>query len=398
MTALRSFMADLLERCGAALEDTGDGTLTVMPPAALRKTWQWPDLVTLAFDGAAVPGAIGVGLEDDWIDRLGALLGEEGRLAARLLPAPEGQPPPDAERALTRGLALGNAVWRLDSVTPGWTALLLLVFRSTAISDERRESLLSLGFNCATGAVLDDGTLAALDLALAQAQPWQGPQADHLAAAGPVWSGAEIAARARPLLERRVAADLAPFLAAMRRRLARDAERVHAYHDDLRRAALLKQAGLARAAEAAAADTRTAAALAREGQRITAIEREYAAKLDDLRRNYALAVDVGWVQGLVVVTPVQRLALRVRRRKGERLLAIDWLSALRRLEPPRDEHDGDAGIARLACDAALHLTAPAGQAPCAACGRAFCRVCHPAGCPRCAAPASGDGTAASDDA
>jgi Zn finger protein HypA/HybF involved in hydrogenase expression len=38
---------------------------------------------------------------------------------------------------------------------------------------------------------------------------------------------------------------------------------------------------------------------------------------------------------------------------------------------------------RLVCDDKLHLTDPAGQAPCAACGKPFCRVCFPAACPRC---------------
>ena len=71
----------------------------------------------------------------------------------------------------------------------------------------------------------------------------------------------------------------------MRRRLDRDRDRVHAYHDDLRGASLKRLAALAGPhGEKAEADRR------RETLRVAAIEREYPAKLDDLRHNYALRV------------------------------------------------------------------------------------------------------------
>jgi hypothetical protein len=49
----------------------------------------------------------------------------------------------------------------------------------------------------------------------------------------------------RPLLDSRVKSELEPFLRAMRRRLERDRNRVHGYHDDLRRASLKRLAALA---------------------------------------------------------------------------------------------------------------------------------------------------------
>jgi 2-polyprenyl-6-methoxyphenol hydroxylase-like FAD-dependent oxidoreductase len=51
---------------------------------------------------------------------------------------------------------------------------------------------------------------------------------------------------------------------------------------------------------------RPTATAAREEMRVAAIEREYRAKLDDLRRNYALRVMVEWVQTLELYVPVQR--------------------------------------------------------------------------------------------
>jgi hypothetical protein len=386
MSELRDFVAELLERRGAVVDRDASGLLQVMAPDALRTAWNWPELAQLGFDGVAPPGAIAIGLEDDWIERLGALLGEDGRLAARLLPAPEGRTPA-AEDLLGRTLDLGNAVWRPAGGDPGWTWILLLAFRIAAMSDEKRESLVWLAINCGTSAVLDAQGVAALRGALAQQQAWQVPAPDQAAAAGPVWTGDAIAARLRRPLARRVDEDLAPFVAAMRRRLARDAARIHAYHDDLLRTSRSRLDALRRAGGARAPDARSTAAIAREERRAEAIQRDYVAKLADLRNNYALAVDVSWVQGVAIATPVHRLRATIRRRKGERTLAIDWLPALRRVEPPvddwQDSPDSD-GFARLACDERLHLVAPAGLAACASCGRPVCRACHPGGCPRCA--------------
>jgi len=164
----------------------------------------------------------------------------------------------------------------------------------------------------------------------------------------------------------------------MQRRLARDHTRLYGYHDDLRRESLRRLVVL-EGAEGAKAD----ADRARELQRIAAIEREYRAKLDDLRHNYALRVTVDWIQTLELFLPVQRLEVLIRRRKGERLIHLDWhpLARLAELAPC----DWGLGLnsTRLVCDERLHLTEPAGQDPCPGCAKSFCRACHRAACPRC---------------
>lgn len=412
MSALREFVADLLESEGAVVEPVEPDGLDVMVPDRLRSAFGWPELARLGFGAAAPPGAIPIGLEDDWLDRLGALLENRGRFAERQLPQLDGAAPPnDPERSIDRELVLPNAVWRLKSVAPGWSRCLLLAFRYTAVSDEKREGLVWLGFNCSTGAVLDDELILALRRSLdetasrsaelpdAGADDWLLPEPDAIRAAGPMWDAATIAARTGPLLDRIVREDLEPFIAAMRRRLDRDRRRVHAYHDDLRRAAFVKLASLERQTgegktgerksgnkrPAGKDGDKIASAIERERLRIAAVEREYAAKLDDLKHNYALSVEVAWVQALVLVVPVQRHTLLIKRRKGERTIAMDWHTAARRMEPaPSDWGDG-AGSERFVCDDQLHLTAPEGQAPCPSCGKPFCRACHGA-CPRCRKP------------
>ena len=161
-----------------------------------------------------------------------------------------------------------------------------------------------------------------------------------------------------------------PFLTGMRRRLERDRKRVHAYHDDLRSASVKRLAALARAG-----GDRADAERRRETLRVEAIEREYRAKLDDLRHNYALRVTVEWVQALELYVPVQRLDVLIRRRKGERVVQLDWHPLVKAAELPLCEAGFGRDRVRLVCDEKLHLTDPGGQEPCLSCGKPFCRAC-----------------------
>jgi hypothetical protein len=378
MSELRDFVADLLERRGAAVEALGSDRLEVLAPAPLQRQLGWPELTHLGFGMQHAPGTVAIALEGDWLDRFGALLADEGRwseLEVRL-PTPV-RPPSDPERLLDRILDLPNATWRLQGMSATWTRCLMLAFRLTALSDEKREKLIWLGFNLGTGAVISD-ILAQLRPALAQTSDWHVPDAATKRLAGPGWSAPTLVARLRPLLEREARDSMEPFLRAMRRRLERDRDRVYAYHNDLRDASLRRLAALNRThGDRAEADQR------RETLRVEAIEREYRAKLDDLRRNYALRVTVEWVQALEIYVPVQRFEVLIRRRKGVRMIRLDWHPLVRTLERPLCEAGLGLDRVRLVCDDKLHLTDPAGHGPCDSCGKPFCRACLPLGCPRC---------------
>jgi len=379
MGALRDFVADIVENEGAAVEPVEPDGLDVIVPEALRAAMGWPEFARLGFGATLPAGAMPIGLEGDWLDRFGALLGEHGRFAELQLAAADTiTPPGDPERLLARALELPNAVWRLRGARPAWTRCLLLAFRYSAISDEKRDGLIWLGFNQGTGVVLDSDLCEQLRTLSAGVLDWHGPEPDIRRAAGPAWDAATVAARIGPLVEHHVRRDLGSFLTAVRRRLDRDRGRIHEYHDDLRRTAQVKLAALGSApGEKAEADRK------RETLRIAAAEREYAAKLDDLRHNYALRVTVDWIQGLTLFVPVQRYDVLIKRRKGERTVRIDWHPAVRKIEPPPSDWGLGVGRARLVCDDHLHLTDPSGQAPCPSCSKAWCRACHSAACPRC---------------
>lgn len=378
MGALRDFVSEVLEMEGSAVEAVEPDGLEVLAPGPLRTAMGWPELVRLGFGAELPAGATAVGFEGDWLDRFGTLLGDRGRWAERQFVLPG--PPPrihDPARLLDHAIEFPNAVWRLQEVSAAWTRCLLLAFRYTAVSDEKREGLVWLAFNQGTGAVIDAFAPRLRSLLAADAE-WQVPDPEVRRAAGPAWDASVLDGRVKPLIKHSLRNEVEPFLRTMRRRLDRDRNRIHQYHSDLHLLAQKKLAALAGSVGEKAENDRK-----REMLRVAAIEREYAAKLGDLRHNYALRVSVEWVQGLELFVPVQRFQVLVKRRKGEKLMRLDWHPSVRLMEPPPSDWGLGIGRSRLVCDDQLHITDPAGQSPCPSCGRAWCRACHPTACPRC---------------
>jgi hypothetical protein len=369
---MQGFVTDLLRHEDALVDPIEPDGLEVLAPVAVQRVLGLGEFSRLGFGTTMPSGAQRVGLEGDWLDRFGRLLGARGRWTRRVLTA-DAKMPGDPERVLGHELVLDNATFRLLGVTPAWTRYLVMDFRASAVSDEKRDFITRLGVNLATGA-LPDGVIAAL-------RPFLDRSDDTDAAAPretdlpPVWDRARVAGLVEKAVPPRLDAALDPFIKGLLRRLARDQDRLHRYHNDLhheamRRAVVLPDGDPKRV---------------REEQRAAAIAREYRAKLDDLSRQYATRVTVEWVQTLELVMPVHRLNVQIRRRKADRMIGLDWNPLARRLEPPVCEATAGMERPRLVCDDALHLVVPAGLAPCAGCGRPFCRACHADACPKCGA-------------
>jgi hypothetical protein len=105
MGALRDFVADMLEIEGAAIEPVEPDGLEVLASEPLRAAMGWPEFARLGFAATLPVGAIPIGLEGDWLDRFGTLLGERGRFAERqLVVAGNIAAPSDPQRLLDRAL------------------------------------------------------------------------------------------------------------------------------------------------------------------------------------------------------------------------------------------------------------------------------------------------------
>ena len=375
MGRLQRFVADLLTAEGALVEPIEPEGLDVLASPAVQSALGVAEMCRLGFGTTLPSDAQRVGLETDWLDRFARLMGERGRWARHIL-RPELRALSDTERVLGHELALDNATFRLLGVTPAWTSYLILDFHYSAVSDDKRDGVLRLGVNQATGALPD----AVLDAVA----PWL--EGDDVAQAGPdaadlppAWHRQRVLDLVAHALPARLDTALAPFVKGLQRRLGREQDRLYDYHNDLYRTASRRAAGLAEADPGRP----------REALRIAAIAREYQAKLDDITRQYAMRVTVAWTQTLVLEMPVQRFEVQIRRRKAERTILLDWNPLARRLESPVCEFSFSTERPRLACDDAVHLVAPAGLGPCIGCGKPFCRACHRGTCPKCGAASGG---------
>jgi predicted HD phosphohydrolase len=363
----RNFAARLLEHEGALVEAIEPEGLEAMLPEKLQQALRAPEFLRLGFGAELPDGAQRASLESDWLERFGQLLDERGR-ALRFAASAVAPPPGHLERTVEHNVVLQNAVYRLSQIEPAWTRYLIFIFRYTAISDEKREGVIKFGFNLVNASAIDpmvDQLLAAaLDEDATEAVTK--PAVSQLPAD---WTAERLKRAVRQALPVRVRAHLRQFVNGMQRRLDRDLERVHEYFSGLRQESwrkLKKQKGDA----------------AREQLRIEAAEREYLAKVADLKQKYDLRVKVELVQTLEFVSQVQRVELAIKRRKGERKLALDWNPIARQLDPPPCEWSFVAEGARVVCDDRLHIVSPAGHAPCPQCGKEYCRVCARR-CPKC---------------
>ena len=314
-------------RSSKPLEPDG---LEVLAPEPLQKAMGWPELTRLGFGAERRPGAIPIGLEGDWLDHFGALLGGRGRWSERQASAAcrrsgaerPGAPARARARSAERGLAFPGHDRDVGALPDADLSLHRPVRREA-------RGLVWLGFNLGTGAVVDESLLRAAAL---RRCPMAGARSGNRCrrrrteqrgrAGATAQSGlrATLEARVRPLLDhagpRRAWSRFCAPCAAGSSATATVSTPITTTCAARRSSGsvLLPRAE----GERAEADRR------RETLRVEAIEREYRAKLDDLRHNYALRVTVEWVQALDLYVPVQRLDVLIRRRKGERMIRLDW--------------------------------------------------------------------------
>ncbi|MBF0448850.1 MAG: hypothetical protein HQL67_11670 [Magnetococcales bacterium] len=377
---LRNFAANLLEHSGAVIERIEPSGLEVLSPPEVRDVLSLPELARLGFAPELPLNAERVGLESNWLDRFQELLGRRGQWA-RLVLNPGYAPPSNPERTLEHAMSLQNATYRMQLATPARTRYLILIFRYTALSEEKREGIVRIGFNLSNGATMD-GWLEELWPTLFTREtvtPFQDTTGLPIESSMPeIWAARKLHDILQRALSARVEHRLERFVQGLNRRQERDLERLHDYFSDMRREILQRMAKGARGAGAEPQEEQTL-----QQTRLESIEREYRNKVVDLRQKYAMNVETKFIQALLLEMPVYRLAFLIKRRKGERRFHLDWNPMVRKLETPPCEYSFTWNTERMVCDDNLHLVSPEAHAGCPNCNKLFCRACHADKCPRC---------------
>ena len=369
MQQLRRRPADERRRAGRADRARGAGGAGAAAGAAGAGRGR-----TVAGSASAArcrPGRSGSGSRATGSTASAGCSGDSGRCDAARAATRIAGAPSDPERVLEHALVLDNATFRLLGVEPAWTRYLVLDFRFAALSDEKRDGVLRLAINLATGA-MPDAVFEPIAPWLEARRP--GSTLPDDADLPPAWERR----RVLDLVARRPAVRLDATLAPSSRACGGDwaatrsgctptmticigrpcAASARCSEDDPERPAR-GAAGRGDRARISCQDSTISRASMRCGSRSIGCRR--------------------WSS----MMPVQRFAVQIRRRKAQRVIHLDWNPLARRLESPVCEFSCGAERPRLVCDDAMHLVTPAGLAPCASCGRPFCRACHPERCPKC---------------
>jgi hypothetical protein len=342
------FVAAELGARGALIERGDDGAVAVLP-AELAGRLAVPEAIMLA--DAARDGAIGCGLGAPLLDRLVT----EVRATVPVASVTWLAEPPRAAVAerLADRLVVRNGVADVLGVAHASATYLAGVFAWTAEADDRYQGLAMVVAHAATGGEPDAVSVAAISALIGGDDARVADERDARAALGGVAT-----------IARRGALAIGPRLdevgAAVARRRDRERARIDEYFGSLIAEARKPRRQVARDAIAA---------------RVAALHAEHAAKLRDLTARYTLRVRIEPVALAALAMRVAEIRIRLRRRKGERELALHvppgarTPDALACVACPSTTH------APLLCDDALHVLCET-CAPEAG-GRPRCPACRP---------------------
>ena len=354
MIGIVDWARDLLVSRGALVEAEDAGALRALLPAELAEALESREWLSLRFGADA-----GANDENEWLDRLSRLLPREARVVNARLRRPDLVPPVDAARALDRGLALQNGIYRVVEDYQQTARYYFFSFHYTIESDESSLGIITVCLNASARTLVPQAEYLAKavkdDL---EEDPQQAIPRDELAQLFPVALGA-----VQPEIRRLAAA----IEQNANRRLARDTERIDSYYKDL-----LSQIGkriARRATDPGAAE--------KERSRVAATQLDRAAKLDDLFRKYSLKIRIQPGDVLTVSLPVREISARLIRKKAERVATLHWNPKLGALESPWCEACSAPAHPLFLCDDRVHFLCKRCAAPCPACGKQFCRACQP---------------------
>jgi hypothetical protein len=375
MSDLRDLLARTLAAQGALVEPVHPDGLEICAPPHLQEALGLPEWSRVGFGAVLPEQALRVSFESEWAQRLTRLLGDRGKYVTLDL---AGNPPAltasELTHELARALVLENATFRFREAAPAQACYFLLVFRVTSTSDDKREDVLYLCINESNGTLANHLISPLLGLLREEsAASDAGPVQTELPLA---FSGQRVRELAERLLPGLIRPRLAPFLAGMERRMARDLDRLHSYHGDLRSEVLAKIEDRKRRG----ADPKT---LESDQMRLQAIEREYFSKVGDLNLKYAMSVEIGLMQAARAQLPVLRTDMLLLRRKGIRKLHLDWSGLAKGFDQLPCESCFTVPKTYAVCDDRLHCVCPSCLRACPECAKESCRACHPRKCPRC---------------
>jgi hypothetical protein len=251
------------------------------------------------------------------------------------------------EQLLARDLAFAGAQVRVSSRAMARATYMVLFCHYVALSDERKEGLVTLGLHEASGALIPG-----------LAEQWEAARprffpAGQVPAHFPLNLEAALGGALKSATAE-VAAELKGFFTGMQRRLSRDLKNTREYY-----------AALGQEMEAGLAHAGVSESLRQERlAKIAALPEELARKTTDLEQKYQVRVTISAGAALRLLMDVVHVLLELRFRRASRSLRVIWNPLTRRLDPLVCEN----------CGATMHRVYPHDEAAgvqllCLACSR-----------------------------
>jgi hypothetical protein len=355
-TLALQWIVDGLKALGGEAEITPDGqTAPLLLPPDLSSSLKLPEFCTLSL-AADAPGAT-VSASPDFIEKCASLFKFRGSIAQGVFKTEPGYVWPKVNKAehflkLSSGKSVFNEM-RIQDQTYA-----VLYARYSAVSDEKREAIVSAGLNIGTRTVvqnigmhlercLEEGTIES------KAADFPGiPEA--------------IVKTLFDLLRSETSFHLEDFNVSLSKRLLKDCDRIYRYYMELMENAV----DVSKSKKVAVEDLK---------ERLSVISREYAKKIDDLRVKYLMKVVIEPMGFLLAHIPCACAYFTVQMGHASREVCIPYNPLASRPDHTLCSHCGQP-VETIRLCREFHWVGEKCWKRCAECGKEFCPVCKPKGC------------------
>lgn len=360
-TQLIDTVAEVLELSGAAVEKNGE-YLEALVPTAVAEILHTTELAKLYFtpERAQKDGEL-VTFQSDFLDRLFVLMqgtGNYAQLALQNLYLKQ-----STRNASDQRFAVLNGLGRALEAFERRLAYVQFNFKYTAVSDEKKEGLVSI--------IVNEHTLANTSDMAAQLS-WAEFAETSQQADLPLQPFDRVYATASRAAEAVIHRELADFHKSLNRRLQRDINRLTEYYDSL--VAEIRRKIERRGLTGKERDD--------EESRIRATAIELERKIVDQREKYAIKINVEPINLLRIFMPAMVVNFEVRFRKAAREIPLVWNPLRKDFEALLCEGCAAELFRFYICEDKLHVIC-ANCSKCTSCGRHVCRACYPKKCPKC---------------
>ena len=360
-TQLLDTVAEVLELSGAVVEKNCEYLEALVPDEA-AKILHTPEVVKLYFNPER-PQRDGelVSFQSDFVDRLFALMNGTGCYAH--LSLQDLYLKQSTKNAAEQRFAALNGLGRALDAVERRLSYLLFNFKYTAVSDEKKEGLVT--------AVINEHTLAEVSEMAAYLE-WAAAAEKSYHADLPAQPFAGVYQAACRSVEAVIRRELADFSKSLNRRLQRDVARLIDYYENL--IIEIRRKITRRNLEGKERED--------EESRIRATETELQRKIVDQREKYALKIGVEPINLLRIFMPVMAVNFEVRFRKAAREIPLVWNPLTKDFEARNCQGCATGLYHFYVCEENLHIVC-ADCFKCAGCGKNICRACHSKQCPKC---------------